>query len=236
MERWRKSFIWLIFLHLLILSRWWVQGRLEEIRPQDRAERMLYLPSGKLLKPMALGFDSLVADLLWIRAVIYVGDHLMTDKRYPWLYHILDLVTTLDPQFETPYEFGGVILALEERAVDQSTALLKKGMQSHPRSWRLPFYLGFNYFYLQGDPKTAAYYLEQAARLPGCPPYVPRLAANIKYQTAGQEEAIHFLEEMAVNLRSPQIKEELARKVESLRQGKLPQAFRATESPPRRVQ
>lgn len=229
MSSWPKVLTWLVLLHLLILSCYRVQVRLEEIRPRDRAERMLYLPSGKLLKPMALGFDNLLADILWVRAVIYVGSHILTDKRYPWLYHILDLVTTLDPRFDRAFEFGGIVLAMEEKAVDQSIAILKKGMQYHPRSWRFPFYLGFDYFHLLGDPKTAARYLELAARLPDCPPYIPRLAASMKYKVAGKEEAIHFLEEMMANVRSPQVKEELRKKIELLRRGELPKAFKPTE-------
>lgn len=226
MSHWLKALTWLVFLHLLILSCYLVQTRLEEIRPQDRAERMIYLPSGKLLKPMALGFDNLLADVLWIRAVIYVGSHILTDKSYPWLYHIVDLVTTLDPQFDKPYEFGGIVLALDGKAVDQSIAILQKGTRYHPHYWRFPFYLGFDYFYLLGDPKTATGYMEQAARLPGCPPYVPLLAASMKYEVAGQEEAIRFIEEMLANVRSPRVKEELRKKIELLRRGELPKAFR----------
>lgn len=220
---------WLILFHLLILSCYRVQVWLESIRPQDHAERMLYLPSGSLLKPMALGFDNLLADVLWIRAVVYFGGHYMTDKRYPWLYHILDLVTTLDPRFEMPYEFGGIVLAMDEKAVDKSIAILRKGIKQHPNYWRFPFYLGFDYFYLLGDMKTAAGYMEQAAQLPGCPPYVPRLAASMKYQTAGPAIALRFLQEIYDHTQDPRIKKEVSRKIEELQQGQLPEAFRLTE-------
>lgn len=219
----------LILLYLLILSCYGVQARLEEVRPQDHTERMLYLPSGSLLKPMALGFDNLLADVLWIRAVVYFGGHYMTDKRYPWLYHILDLVTTLDPKFEMPYEFGGIVLAMDEKAVSKSIAILRKGIQHHPNYWRFPFYLGFDYFYLLGDFKTAAGYMELAAQLPGCPPYVPRLAASMKYKTAGPAIALHFLKEIQDHTEDTRIKEEVSRKIKELQQGQLPEAFRLTE-------
>lgn len=65
-------------------------------------------PSGKFLKPLALGYDQVVADLLWMKTISYFGGHFMSDKQYPWLAHMLNLIIDLDPRFDFPYYFGGL--------------------------------------------------------------------------------------------------------------------------------
>ena len=62
-----------------------------------------------------------------------MADMSRTDRNYTWLAHLLDVVTTLDPLYQYPYEFGGVVLAAEMGDVNKSIALLKKGMKNVSR-------------------------------------------------------------------------------------------------------
>ena len=59
--------------------------------------------------------DSLLADVYWIRAVQhYGGTKLVAAIRtssYDLLYPLLDLTTSLDPQFNVAYRFGAIFLA-----------------------------------------------------------------------------------------------------------------------------
>ncbi len=89
-------------------------------------EDLKYLPSGKFLKGVALSFDEIAADLLWIKAIAYFGEHAQADQDFTWLYHILDITTTLDPLYSDPYEFGGIVLATELGDIDKSIDILKK--------------------------------------------------------------------------------------------------------------
>ena len=187
-----------------------LQLRLDWIKKDKKDfENLLYLPSGKFLKPAALGFDELLADLLWVKAVNYFGGHYFTDKRYDWLYHILDITTTLDPWFEYPYEFGGIVLALEAKQVDKSISLLKKGFEYHPNIWRIPFLLGFNHFFYLGDYQTAASYITRASQLPGRPAYLPRLAARLYAQAGTPELVIEFLYRVYQSTTDERLREEL---------------------------
>jgi hypothetical protein len=176
-------------------------------------EDMLYLPSGNFLKGAALGFDEMLADLLWIKALAYFGGHAVTDQDYSWLGHLLDIVTTLDPFSQYPYEFGGVILATEIGDVDKSTALLKKGMENvsktHARYWYLPFFTAFNYMYYKYDYKTAAHYLEMASKFPQSPDYIPLLISRLYADADSPEIAITFLREMIKSTQKPELKEKL---------------------------
>jgi tetratricopeptide (TPR) repeat protein len=205
-----------------------VQRKIESIPLYRSPETLLYLPSGKYLKPLMLGFNQLAADFLWLKVVTYFGGHYLTDKNFSWLYRILDLTTTLDPYFRLPYEFGGIVLSVEKGDIDQSNALLKKGIQYHPDYWRLPFYLGFNYFFYLKDPETAAGYISRAASLPGHPPYLPKLAASL-YAGAGHKDiALDFLIQIYRNTDDPALKENLLQKITALQEGKLPSSLAKT--------
>jgi hypothetical protein len=199
---------------------------IDQSHQQDKDERLLYLPSGRFLRPACLGFDSLVADLLWIKAISYFGGHYLTDRSYKWLYHILDLVTTLDPQFRYPYEFGGIILALEGGSPEQSTLLLKKGIKHYPEYWRLYFYLGFNLFYYQGDFQSASRYITKAAQLPGHPPYLPRLAASLLTTSGQKNTALSFLKQLYENTEDEWLKHQIKMKIDDIVAGNLPETLK----------
>jgi len=45
--------------------------------PQATLDEVLYLPSGKTVKRLSLGYSSLMADIYWTRAVQYFGSRHM---------------------------------------------------------------------------------------------------------------------------------------------------------------
>ena len=168
--------------------------------PNFSYEDLSYLPSDKFLQGATLGYDEILGDLLWIKTLGYFGSHAAIDQNYTWLAHMLDIVTTLDPLYQPPYEFGGIALAAEAGDVDSSIALLKKGMDhvpsNHPRYYYLPFFLAFDYMYYKEDYLTAAHYLEQAAKFPQSPPYLPGLVAKLYANADSPDVAVAFLQEM----------------------------------------
>ncbi|MFH0812451.1 MAG: hypothetical protein V2A69_06385 [Pseudomonadota bacterium] len=180
----------------------------------------MYIPSGTFLKPFTLGFNQLTADYFWIKTISYFGDHLLSDRNYPWLYHILDLVTTLDPLCKWPYFFGGIVLSLEAEQVEQSNLILEKAMRYHPGVWNFPFYLGFNYWYHYNNPIKAASYIEIAAKLPGAPAYLKTFPARL-YTEAGQRgAALQFLEEMLKKTQDPRMRAKIEKRIEEILKGK----------------
>lgn len=179
-----------------------------------------YLPSGKFLKGSALTYDEVLADLLWIKTIGYFGTHARSDQDYTWLYHLLEITTTLDPLYSDPYEFGGIVLATEMHDVDKSIAILEKGMANIPRHnkryWYQPFYNAFNYMYYKGDNLTAARLLERAAESPGRPEYLPLLVARLYANTNDPELAIPFLEEMLRQTTNPEMQEKLRARIREI--------------------
>lgn len=163
----------------------------------DARTQLRLLPDGAFVKPMALGYHHVAADLLWLNIVQVLGEREVRQADYEWLVHALNVVTTLDPQYTYAYDVGGVVLAELAGRVDWSNALLEKGMAANPESWRLPFQLGFNAFFHQQDYIHAADYMAIAARLPGRPAYVTELAARLYVEGKQPALALDFLDVMA---------------------------------------
>lgn len=65
-----------VFIFLLVFASGVIstQKALDRYRtPESSLEESIYLPDGKILKIVSLGFSSLVADFLWLKSVLYFG-------------------------------------------------------------------------------------------------------------------------------------------------------------------
>ena len=153
-------------------------------------EELLYFPSGLFVKQAALGFETAAADAAWLRAIQYYGEHRLTDQQFVRIGHIMNVVTDLDPWFESAYVFGAFALAQELRRPDDGLALLEKGRRAKPESWRLAFETGFLHYVCRHDYPAAASCFMQAARLPGHPDYAERFAAFASHRAGNTDLAI----------------------------------------------
>jgi len=181
---------------LLLACVGWLQGELD--RRQDRTvvqiESLAQLPKGEYLKPALLGYHHLGADILWLRLVQVIGKKRNSADEYEWMYHALDVITTLDPQYAYAYYAGGVILGDLANRPDLSNRLLERGIKANADVWNIPFLLGYNYYFLLGDPSKGAEYIMQAARLPDGPTYLPGLATRMAAEAGSPDTALAFLE------------------------------------------
>lgn len=163
-------------------------------------EELAYYPSGRNLVPATLGHAETAADLAWLRAVQYYGEHRTKDNRFERMYHVFDILTTLAPRFESAYVFGAFALAQEGRDFPQAEALILKGIDRNPTSAWLAFEAGFLYYVKPGgrDLAHAGEYFERAARLPNAPPYAARFAAFAR-QNSGDLAVAYALWEQIRN-------------------------------------
>ena len=159
---------------LAVLSARWAEAKLP--RPEPLAE-LSYYPSGTWLKPAAMGDATAWSDLLWLRAVQYYGLHRETDNTFLRMGHVFDIVTTLDPRFQSAYVFGGTSLCQEAQQFDAGVRLLEKGQRSNPTAWIYPFELGFVHYLGKRNLTRATFDFAQAARQPEAPDYCQRFAA-----------------------------------------------------------
>jgi len=213
----------------------------------DRGYRMLphpqplqelsYYPSGQHLKPATLGHAESAADLAWLRAVQYYGEHRRTDMRFIQMYHVFDILTSLSPHFVPAYVFGAFALAQEGFEFERAEDLMLKGLEHNPHSGVLAFEMGFLYYVRPGgrDLRRAAELFERAARQDDGPPQAARFAAYSRqhagdlrvayemWQHVAQASGNRYMREMA--------EREMARIREALATGRTETAMRRLTTP-----
>lgn len=157
---------------------------------------ILYFASPKVVRSMALGCESLLADIYWMRAIQYYGRREEAEKRmvrYGNLAALLDITTTLDPDLLDAYRFGAIFLSEPEPLgagqPHEAIKLMDKGIIRHPLAWRLHFDKGFIFFWHMKDYKKAGEVWLAASRLASAPPWMEALAARALSQSGAVETA-----------------------------------------------
>lgn len=188
------------------LSRWLDARRSDQAK--QFAESQLYL-SGPAAKRLTLSFNGLAADWYWMRSLQYVGRKIVNhqdthsnqfvlsdlsslDLRL--LASLLDVATTLDPQFIPVYEYGAVVLP--EVNPDQAIALLNKGIAANPSSWGLHHHLGYIYWQRREYVRASEIYAA-GARLPGAPAWMTAMSARLKADAGSRDAAREMYQRLA---------------------------------------
>jgi hypothetical protein len=135
------------------------------------------LPAVPFLEALALGYRQAAADLCWMQAVQYYGEHRQGGNDLSQFSHYLDAVNTLDPRYEHAYILGSMILATDARDFEAARRLLLRGAAANPESHKFAFHLGFLAYVAAGDLPMALRYFEQAARFPAGRDRARRFAA-----------------------------------------------------------
>jgi tetratricopeptide (TPR) repeat protein len=182
---------------LLVVGLHLLQVRIDAQRAvTPKLQRFMYLPRGEYLRVAVLGYEQVVADLLWIQAIQAMGEPTVTEEAGRWLYRALDVITTLDPRFVRVYEAGGIALVTLVVLAEESNRILEKGIRYNPDYWALPDLLGFNYYFELHDDAKAADSLARASQLPGAPGYLAPLAVRLYASAREPQVAIDLLARM----------------------------------------
>src|ERR1700737_1861922 len=157
---------------------------LDKVRRNATLEEVLYISSPKALKKLSLGYDGLLADIYWTRAVQYFGSkHHEGARRYDLLAPLLEITTVLDPHLLVAYEYGANFLApaapsgggMPERAIQ----LEEYGIRNNPNEWRLYYNNGFIHYMELKDYAGAAEAFARGARVPNAHPFLALMAARM---------------------------------------------------------
>lgn len=213
--------------------------------PQATLDEVLYLPSGKTVKRLSLGYSSLMSDIYWTRAVQYFGSrHMANARRYELLYPLLDITTDLDPQLIVAYESGSIFLSQREPEgagqPDKAVALVEKGIRANPYYWRFYFTLGFIHYMDRHDYKAAERAFQKGSEVPGALPWMRVMAARMAekgedaetaaylwktiYETNWSKEIKKTAEKHLISLQAEADMDELERRIKAYREhvGKNP--------------
>ena len=154
------------------------------VRPRAITDEPLWLQSPAVARRLSLSFRDLVADIYWVRAVVYYGSERLApggERKYVRLYPLLDFSTSLDQRFDVAYRLGAIFLSEGYPGgpgrPDQALQLLEKGRRYEPDQWQFAHDMGFVYYWWLRDFSAAAAHFEEAARLPGAPLWLRTMAA-----------------------------------------------------------
>ncbi len=170
----------------------------DQVRTGATLQEVLYISSPKVLKRLSLGYDGLLADIYWTRAVQYFGRRVRAEAKpdYSLLGPLLEITTTLDPHLIVAYQFGANFLApkppLGADMPEQALNLIDHGIQNNPSEWRLYRDKGLIYYLEMKDYARAATAFEQGSELPHAHPFLKLMAAKMA-QHAGEADTARML-------------------------------------------
>jgi hypothetical protein len=192
-------------------------------RPSATAENLLYVRSPETMKRLALSYDSLLADIYWIRAVQHYGSTRLStdpDKRYDLLFPLLDLTTSLDDRFNIAYYYGSTFLAEMPPGgpgrPDLAIALLERGLRAQPEKWEFAQWIGFVHYWWRQDYEQAATWFSRAARFPGAPIWMAPLAASTLTEGGSRQASRFMWEEIARTAEDEWFRNEARRRLQQL--------------------
>ena len=129
---------------------------------------------------MSLGFEQLVADWYWVRALQYFTEPAQELNHYRNLGDFLEVVVGVDPGFRVRLQVRRRLHPLRHRAAADSptptgrSASSSAASQRFPNNWELRLYLGFYLLNFRDDSARAAEQFAAAAPIPGAP-HVPEV-------------------------------------------------------------
>jgi hypothetical protein len=216
----RISIIFLAFIGFL--GVWVIQDNIDIAKQrkltENLVEELTQFPPVNVLKPITIEYQSAMADLIWLRTIQYYGQHLMSDRKFIWLNHILETLTGLDPLFIDAYDFGSKILAWDSGQVPEALALLDRGIINNPLDWKIAFGYGFIVYMtkIKDNYVDAGYYFEIASNLPNTWNITKRWAAYSFGRGGARDLAIEIWSALYYTTQNSAIKDLAKRQMNKL--------------------
>lgn len=211
-----KTFIIIIILlSIMLVSQYYLSI---EKKIELKEESDLYMPEVPYLKFISLGFDGLIADLVLAKALTYYGNHYFQRNifKYKHLKKLFFTAVEMDPNNKDAFIMGNNILKTVDPSSKSSIEILKRGAFYHPKYWKFPEMIGFNYYYSLDEPEMAAKYYEIASKqykfdksvvngnTPS--PYVISLSGKFYEESGKYHEALRVLKKFYETTRDKRLK------------------------------
>ena len=118
----------------------------------QRYEDIYYLPGNRTLTVMSLGHREALADLIWLRALVYFGEELFEGGNKVNMLKYAEAMLSLDPYFKRTYQWVGTVALYRSgvpRVEDMWVAIeyLERGVRMFPDDGELAWGLGATYAY-----------------------------------------------------------------------------------------
>jgi hypothetical protein len=160
--------------------------------PPKGLQGVEYLPEPSKVRLLSLGHQPAMADLFWVRAVLYFAENLQIKSQFQWISDYIHIIIALDPDFEIIYKWGGMVMILKSSVVTPeqvflANEILEKGALRFPEDSSFPMAAAANCgFYVKTqDPDLKKKlddcqkrFFRMAADRPGAPYYAALLATQ----------------------------------------------------------
>jgi hypothetical protein len=216
----RRLTFWIFFL-VACASILFIKHK-TELRLSSLNERApnLYAQSARYhadsLRRYSLGFDFVVADLLWLRLLDKARHKEVEPGKVSWEFAQLDAITTLDRKFERAYPFGAAFLSVFLRDELGARLMLEKWVRYYPTNWRAHYSLGYHLFFEMKQFKPAASHILKSASMRGAPEWLNSLGIRLLSETGSLSQALRMAVSLYPALRDEMGKERLRFRVRSL--------------------
>lgn len=186
-------------------------------REAGEGAQRVFIPSGEALRVSSMGYHTVLADILWVRAVLSFADIYadVTPEDARWLGAMLESVATLDPQWRTIYYHGGSMLRVIGD-IDGSDELYRRGTEALPDEPYFEFSLAMNAYLHRQDIEAAARHLDRAASIPGAPAWYRSASAGFMSNSGQRKAAIKYLQDQYKATTDPSVRDSLQQKLQSL--------------------
>lgn len=160
-----------LFLYCLLL-----QPFISYMRDKPIEEKLGYVPSIKLLKPLSADQQEAVGASLVMKVLMYFGGAagnaldgklITAPPDLQGMSRLLHGAVQLDPYNMDAYYFAQGFLTWDAKQFNVANDLLEYGMKYRTWDWYLPFFAGFNSAYFMKDYVKAAEYYKRAGELSG---------------------------------------------------------------------
>lgn len=224
---------------------WSLRGRaMDHYLGTQTYEDIYYLPPPQWLEVMSLGHRRALADLIWLRALIYFGDEFANKGAVRHVFNYGDSMLALDPDFKRVYRWVGMAgvytptgssTEFMERAID----VLRRGAERFPNDGDLAWDAGATITYdllphlPKDDPAREQLkaegneYMMAAARLGAGPDWLVMTNAASLRKLGQTDRELRHLEEMYAMVRDPKVKAQIEIRLTQLRDQAYAEAFRS---------
>ena len=158
-----------------------------------------------------------MSDILWLHATYYFGLHYQTDKKYPLLDDYIENMTELSPKRRRPYHFAAVNFPLELGKVDLALKYIDKGLENHPRDWKLWFFKGIYLYQFKKDYDAASRAMSKASKIPEAPDYLTDFSFTLASKSERNILTRKFLQEVLEDIEDAKRRRSIINKFKELR-------------------
>ena len=199
-----------------------VVGALSRAPPKRVAteHRPPLLPRKEFLHVIGASHQQLVADYFWILAIQATGAA-QTPEEYRDIFDYADLIANLDPNFISVYRLCGPAIPVNlghENWVNttESTQLLERGVRAAPKDIFLRILLAYNLSYFHKQYEHAARLVEETARIPGSPRYLPALATRLYAQSGHIDSGLALARSLFETSTDPETRKAFEQRIKEL--------------------